>query len=211
MKILKDNHIVIPRILLEQYTNLGLTSDELVLIIYLINDSDKLFNPQIFSANLNLPLPKVMDLINNLTEKKLMDINVVKRGTIREEKYNLDALYKKLAFLIIDGDKEKKDDSKSFYNTFEHELGRTLSPMEYEIISTWLDDDHNEEIIIAALKEAIYNGVTSLRYIDKILYEWKKKGIKTPADVEASRKKFNTQKENPSKLFDYDWLNDKHE
>lgn len=211
IKILKDNYMVIPRILLEQYTNLGLTSDELILIIYLLNDPDKLFNPQAFSNNLNMPLSQVMELINSLTDKKVMDITVVKRGTMREEKYNFDSLYQRLAFLIIGEDNPKSEDDKSFYSTFEKELGRTLSPMEYEIISTWLDDDHSEEMIIAALKEAIYNGVTSLRYIDKILYEWKKKGLKTPKDVEASRKNFNTQKENNAKLFDYDWLNDNYE
>mgnify|MGYP002520477974 CR=1 FL=1 len=30
-----------------------------------------------------------------------------------------------------------------------------------------------------ALKEAIYNGVTSLKYIERILYDWRKKGYKT--------------------------------
>jgi DNA replication protein DnaD len=41
----------------------------------------------------------------------------------------------------------------------------------------------NEDLIIGALKEATYNGVSNLRYIDKIIYEWGKKGFKNMNDV----------------------------
>ena len=33
------------------------------------------------------------------------------------------------------------------------------------------------------LKEAIYNGISNFRYIDRILYEWNKKGLKNKEDV----------------------------
>ena len=79
--------------------------------------------------------------------------------------------------------------------------------MELEIINAWLENNTSEEMIIGALKEAIYNGVKNFRYIDKIIYEWGKKGFKTMDDVKAHLK--NTNK-SPKKeeLFDYDWLDD---
>ena len=82
--------------------------------------------------------------------------------------------------------------------------------MEYEIINGWLDLDYTEELIICALKEAIYNGTTSLRYIDRILLEWHKKGIKTKEDVEKNKIEFKKKKEKnkSEELFDYDWLNE---
>jgi DNA replication protein len=211
INILKSNPIFIPRILLENYSSLGLSSDELIIIIYLLNNKDYTFNPQDISAELKKPLNDVLKLVNDLSEKGMMAINVVKKGNIREEVYDFNLLYQKLGFIVINGEQDKKEEQTTIYSTFESELGRTLSPMEYEIISTWLDGEYTEELIIAALKEATFNGVTSLRYIDKILYEWKKKGIKTTLDVEASRKTFNNKKEEPKKLFDYDWLNDNHE
>ena len=58
-----------------------------------------------------------------------------------------------------------------------------------------------------ALKEAVYNGVTNLRYIDKILYEWKKKGIKSKEDIEKERANFK-KKSSKGEVFDYDWLNE---
>ena len=51
-----------------------------------------------------------------------------------------------------------------------------------------------------ALKEAVLNGVNNLKYIDKILFEWKKKGYK----------KVNNKKEDESlvSLPDYNWLDE---
>ena len=65
--------------------------------------------------------------------------------------------------------------------------------MECESITMWLDDDgHSVEIIRAALKEAVLAEKLSLRYIDRILFEWKKKNVKTLAQVENQAKKFRT-------------------
>ena len=63
--------------------------------------------------------------------------------------------------------------------------------MECESITMWLDDDgHSVEIIRAALKEAVIAQKLSLRYIDRILFEWKKKNVKTLSDVESQTKSF---------------------
>ena len=117
----------------------------------------------------------------------------------------MDELYNKLA-LLLSADKKEVADTNIF-DLFEKEFGRTLSSMEYEIIGAWLEANFTEELITLALKEAIYNGVTNLRYIDKILYEWQKKGIKTKEDVTKQREKF-TKKEKKEEIFDYDWLNE---
>ena len=76
----------------------------------------------------------------------------------------------------------------------ENEFARSLSPIEYETITNWLNNGISEELINDALKEAVVNGVTNLRYIDKIIYEWTKKN--------ANSKEGNDYEE----LFDYDWL-----
>ena len=59
--------------------------------------------------------------------------------------------------------------------------------MEYEFINAWINSGMNEDIIKEALKEATYNGVSNLRYIDKIIYEWKKKGYKTVEQVRNNK------------------------
>ena len=78
--------------------------------------------------------------------------------------------------------------------------------MEYEIIKVWLED-YDEETIKLAVKEASFNGVSNLRYIDKILHEWQKKGIKNEQDIINDRKKHQSLKVT-KKVMDYDWLNE---
>ena len=77
------------------------------------------------------------------------------------------------------------------------------------IIGAWTEKGFKEELILGALKEAVYNGVTSLRYIDKILYEWQKKGYKTMKEVKSGLMKREEVKE--TNLFDYNWLDDNEE
>ena len=147
----------------------------------------------------------VLTLISSLSKKDIIKIKNITNNNVREEYICLDELYNKLALLLMqDNDKNK---STSIYDLFEKEFGRTLSPMEYQIIGAWVDSDFTEELIVQALKEAVYNGVYKLNYIDKILFEWNKKGIKTKEDIEKERKNFS-KKDNKKEVYDYDWLND---
>ena len=200
--MLKDNPFYIPSILLKNYRNLNITDSELIILIYLIN-SDKTFNPKKISTDLNFKLNETMSLITSLTDKGIIKIDVLNKK-VREEIFNLDELYNKLAFLIING---KETKSSNIFDVFEKEFGRTLSPMDYEIISDW-QKDFDDNLILLALKEAVFNNVNNLRYIDKIIRDWSKKGIKTEQDVINDRKKFESKKSS-KKLFDYDWLNER--
>jgi len=142
-------------------------------------------------------------------EKYLLKIELVARRNedkVKVEYINLDSLYTKLGFSIVNT--EEKDENPTLYDVIEKVFGRTLSPMEYEIIGAW-QNIFDHELIVLALKEAVYNGVNNLRYIDKILHDWQKKGIKSEKDVIADRKNYRKKQEN-KKLFDYDWLNEQN-
>ena len=77
------------------------------------------------------------------------------------------------------------------------------------IINAWIDKGFSEELVIAALKEAVYNGANTLRYIDKVLYEWNRKGIKSPSDIN----KRLTEEREPvmfeTSLMNFNWLDEK--
>ena len=138
-----------------------------------------------------------------MSEKGLIKLELKKKGNIREEQINLEGLYNKLAFIIMDNNVEKKQ--STIFDKFEKEFGRTLSPIEYELINSWLENN-NEQIITLALKEAVYNGVSNLRYIDKIIHEWQKKGIKSEKDLINQKRKPKSSVKIDT--FDYDWLNE---
>ena len=207
-QIIKNKDMIVPRLLFFNYKKIGITEKELILIIYIINTTN-IFNPKQISNDLKISLNEVMETISNMKTKGLLNIELKKVGTKRVEYIELDNLYEKLTFNILN--EEPEEDKTNIYDIFEKEFGRTISPMEYEIIGAWIENGTSEETIILALKEATYNGVSNLRYIDKIISEWAKKGIKTQEDVEKSRINFKQKKEKKTKndILDYDWLNDK--
>ena len=202
-KILQNKDVIIPGLLFYNYRKLNMSADELIVVSYLLS-VDSSFNPKKISSELNLPLGDLMDMLEHLKELDLVKIELKKVDNVRKEVIDTDGLYNKLVGLIIND--SPKENTNQIYDVFEKEFGRTLSPIEYEIINAWQDSNINEETIILALKEAVYNGVTNLRYIDKILNEWGKKGIKTQEDLDNSRHVFKPKQEIPED--DYDWLTD---
>ena len=205
IELLKSINYQVSKELLFNYKKLNITDSEFIILIYLINQSSDIYNPKQISNDLNIDLNNVLELINSLCEKNIIKVEIKKINNVRSEVLNLDYLYEKLALSLSKVETKKES---SIYSVFETEFGRTLSPMEFEIINGWIDTGVSEELIILALKEATYNGVSNLRYIDKIIYEWGKKGIKNKDDVEKDRKQFKGNKKNKNLDDYYDWLND---
>ena len=156
---------------------------------------------------MNLTFEEVLEAISNLTTKDLLEIKMVKENNIHQEYLDVDKLYKKLAFYIINEENAKQEKKSNLYDVFEREFGRTLSPNEFMIIGQF-DEEYGEELVLCALNEAVYNGVRNLRYIDHILAEWRQKGLKNKVDVENSKREFKKEKKETKKLFEYDYLNE---
>lgn len=214
--IFKQGHIVIPLFMLQHYKELKLEIGEFLFLMYLYNLGNKfIFDPSKFASELNLDIKDVMNYIGTLSDKHFIRVEVMKNDKgLMEEMVLMDDFYSKLSLITMDEvNNVSSADNSNIYEVIEKEFGRTLSPMEYEIIRAWLDNDMSEELIQEAIKEATYNGVSNLRYIDKILYEWSKLGIKTAKDVSDNRKKRAKAKEEASSdvdmdIMDWDWFDD---
>ncbi|MCI6626928.1 MAG: DnaD domain protein [Tenericutes bacterium] len=204
--LLKSKNYVVSDFLIKNYKVWNLDVDEFIILIYLMNSSNLVCDYKLISSELGMDLELVMNKINELSIKKLLEIKVLKNSSNKlEEQISLDLLYNKVFMQIIDVKEE--EDKSNIYSVFESELGRTLSPIEYELINGWLECNYKEEIILAALKEAVFNGVNNFRYIDRILFEWNKKGIDTVDKISKYKKEF--RKDTNVEVPDYDWLNDK--
>lgn len=209
--VLKMKPIVLPRFLFNYYLRLGITAEELIILIFVIDEGDKVvYDPESISNSLGMDKYKVMELLNSLNEKKIISITVEKNSDGKSAEFiSLDLLYSKIMGLIVDKKNENKNlDNSDLFSVFESEFGRTISPMECQVIKGWVDDNFSHELILEALKEAIYNGATSLRYIETVLYTWRKKGYKTKQDIIASKDKMRESKKEEKEVFYYDWLND---
>lgn len=206
---LKEKPIIIPRVLLTNYSKLNITAEELIILIYLMDKGNNIiYDINLFVKELSFTKRKVIELINNLVEKNVLNITINKNSdNVSEEYLNLDMLYRKITNIILDKELPSSTNNEDLFTIFEKEFGRTISPTEYEKINSWLNEDIDKTLIVEALKEAVYNSTTSLRYIETILYSWKKKGIKTKEDVNKERIRYKKSKNEVIEVPDFDWVN----
>ncbi|WP_075982099.1 DnaD domain-containing protein [Bacillus massilinigeriensis] len=225
---LKEGNITIPGALISHYKDLGLNEEELVLILQVISFLEKgngFPTPAEISSRMTHSVSDCTEMLHRLIQKGFIDIKEgYSESGIRFEKYSLDPLWEKLVeqFLLRKKQMEKvasQKEEKDVYTCFEQEFGRPLSPFECETLAMWLDDDHHDPVIIkAALREAVISGKLNFRYIDRILFEWKKNGIKTIEQAKSYGRKFRqyqtqqrtkTEQKTPSQsktIPFYNWL-----
>lgn len=209
--IIKGRSIEIPIYIYKLVPKLNIDLDTFIFLMYLNSKGNTLlFDVNEFSKELSIEVKEIMKYIKDLQEKKLIELKLIHNDkNIIEEYISLDFYYEKVSLLLIDDINKKEEKDSNIFEILEKELGKQLSPIEIEIVKAWKESGYNDEVIKEAIKESVLNGVANLRYIDKILYEWSKKGIKTKEDVENNRKSFK-EKEPPKKVdvFEYDWMDD---
>lgn len=211
-EILTSKKIVIHDYLIKVATKNSLSLNEFLVLAYFDNGFSDSFSIEEVSNTLGIDQNSSLEAFNGLMVKGLVVLDSVKDYSGKyKEVVKLDGLYEHIVEgLQKDVDESKKDD---LFKIFEKELGRTISSTELEIINGWLISGTPEDIILGALKEAVYNDVRNFRYIDKIIYEWEKKGFKNMDEVNnyLVNRRVNTDKEKEiskkdQELSDYDWL-----
>ena len=193
---------------IQEACKLNLTLAEFLLLIYFENADDLTFDLEKMCDKLKIERGDLLTAFNNLLSNGIITLTSEKNEAgKRYDKVSLDGFYEKV---IETKKKEKKKQLKEdIFSTFEKEFRRPLTGTEFEIIKAWLEKMYDEELILAALKEAVYNGATNIRYIDTILYEWHKKGFKTKEDVDNYlNNKYDSRKLEETSVFDYNWLDD---
>ena len=212
VQIIKEKNIIIPMYIYKMFPKLNIGLETFIFLMYLHTLGEKIiFNPQKFTDEFGTSLEKILVYIDELTKNNLINFEIIKNDkNISEEYLSLSFFYERISMLLIENSNQTNDNSvdNTIFDIIEKEFGRVLSPIEYEIIKAWTESNISKELIVEALKESVFNGVTNLRYIDKILYEWQKKGIKNKEDVERNRKKFKADKEEKIEVFEYNWLED---
>lgn len=214
IEIYKNGNLVIPMFLLKNFDKFNLKLNEFIFLMYLDNlGNNSLFDPIKYSNDLNLNNKEILSNIDVLTNKGFIKVEVVKNDkNVMEEVIILDGYYNKLASIMIDNVNENSEINSDIFTILEQEFGRNLTPIELEISKAWLTNGISEELIKEAIKEAVFNHVVNLKYIDKILYEWGKNGIKNKNDVDENRKRRNFKEKEESNIdlesVDWDWFDD---
>lgn len=171
-------------------------------------------------ARMSVPKEEVAKLLEKLLKEGWFTIEEGQYAStdIRFERYDMRPLYEALAAQILsNGDEDLRTrtplaqsgrpfagQAKTFdhtagaeaapndlYSIFEREFARPLTPMELETITGWLEQDgYKEELILAALKEAVFTGKLYFRYIDRILLEWHRNRVSNAEQAKVYSQRF---------------------
>lgn len=212
------NQINIPVSLIKNYKNIGLNEDELAIILQVyrfMSEGNSFPTPSELAEHLTFEEAKCVDVLKNLMQKNILTISEGDNDYNKiSESYSLNLLWEKLFSETYKDTKETTEEDGSIFLLFEQEFGRPLSPFEIETITVWLDEDVIQPALIkAGLRESVLMGKLNFRYIDRILREWQKKGIKSVEEAREASKPFH--KNQPQKIYSkkkrdtsiyYNWL-----
>lgn len=244
-KWLSKGDAALPYILLENYKKLHLSDIEMMLIIHIHSYiREGLHFPSVdqLQARMSCSKLELGHMLNKLRKEKFIEIrsSYDDENKVRES-YSLDPLWDKLFRYLTIGlekvgttkteevwpvqtsshDQTLVASSGEIFKRFEEEFGRPLSPMECENITLWIDqDDMNAEMIFLALREAVISNKLSMRYIDRILFDWQKNGYRTVQEAYEHTQQFRDQQgkqqqvtqlkrkepKQPVKFQFYNWL-----
>ncbi|MDQ0176167.1 DnaD domain-containing protein [Bacillus chungangensis] len=220
---MEEGMLVVPQMLMANYHKLGLNETELVILLQIfsfIEEGKHFPTLEEISGRMTISSSECSDILRRLIQKQCLTIEEgYSSDHIRFESYSLKPLWHKLVDEMMLSKKEKQfeeqlKNEENLYTTFEQEFGRPLSPLECETLAMWVDQDfHDAAMIKSALREAVIAGKLNFRYIDRILFEWKKNGIKTIEQARQYGKKFHQQRVKSSEVKKssnmvpfYNWL-----
>ena len=209
---MKEKTITFPAFLVPIAKKNKLSLEDFILLSYFWDCKEEIFDVSLIEKITKLTESELLTSFNNLISKKIITLDTKKDGNGKiVERINLEKVY--LEINETYQNLEKKQEQNNIYEIFENEFGRTFSSIEYEIIKAWIEEKgFSEELILGALKEAVWSGVNNLRYIDTILHDWARKGYKTMEEVRTHNNFKRKERENaPKELFDYNWLDDDNE
>ncbi|SDI28061.1 DnaD domain-containing protein [Natribacillus halophilus] len=223
--LLEKGYVSIPVVFLDYYDAFGLDEKDMMLLLHLhryIQQGHTFPTPEQLAQKMTLTVNSCQQAIGRLLKRGVLRLeqNEDDNG-IMFETYSLKPFYEKIVTHLeaeyAPQDDTRDQDAGELYRLFENEFGRPLSPMEGETLAMWVDQDkYTYTLIKAALREAVISGKLNLRYIDAILFEWQKNGIKTPEEANAYSEKFRqkqkkgkdkeTSKQSAPPYPNYNWL-----
>jgi DNA replication protein len=189
IKRLINNRIInVKDYIINNYVKLGLNEQTAMLLLHIYNFSEQGFEFLSINAlkeKMSIDFIKCADLVFKLVQENLIAFEIKVDNGKTKEKYTLEPLYNKILDNLMNEnnqiDQVNNDNVASdLVGLIENDFGRTLSSFEIQYISAWLNEyKYDFSLIKLAIKEAIFNKVYNLKYVDRILLNWQQSNINT--------------------------------
>jgi DNA replication protein len=218
---LQDGAVSVPYALLRTYRTLGLSDTEAMLLIQLMAfrqlEQNEFPTTEQLCERLGATPAVIGEALQRLIKLGFLGIDeYTDPGTgVLAERFILTGLYNRIGEMLASGgrarasatvagasfpgggvaaaQKPEDEGAGAVFRAFEQEFGRPLTPMECETIEAWLDrDGYPEELVMFALKEAVFAGKLHFRYIDRILLEWSRNRVTNVEEARVHVQKFKS-------------------
>lgn len=164
----------------------------------LLDKAGECYASNTYFANLYKVDPSTISKwINSLKDKDYLEVEYIRQGNeIKQRKIKIRGIAKWQQGYCQNAKEIKEEEDKEIYkesifDVVEKNLGRVLSPIEIEVIKNW---DYDEEIIVLAIKEAMLHNAKTIKYIDRVLFNWKQNKLETITDVKNYIDEFSNKK-----------------
>lgn len=207
----ENKRFIIETILLKEVVKYDLSLKEFVILMYFDNEYDGIFDVKKISKATGIAEKDVLGSFGSLLDRKLIKLISEKNESGKMmDKVSLEPLY---SGIKASDKKTTRKSSPDIFTTFQKKYKKSLSAIDFELINSWISSGCSEDLIIGALDEANASNVTSLRYIGKILFDWKKRGFKSMRDVENGfRSRYDEQDKEKlayeSQILEFNWLDE---
>ena len=161
-------------LLIANYKSLNLSEEEVMILLvsdYCLEQGENLITPELLALKMSMDSKKLSTTLTALLNRNLI-IYEEKDGKLTTTLAGIKRLLVD-EFLKKEGQPNSDKSAKNLYSIYESEFGRPLTYTEIETIKSWLEMGFSESQIILALKEAVADKAKNMRYIDRILLNWK--------------------------------------
>ena len=212
-KLMAEEIIDFPKLVLKNYKKIGLSEIEAFVIIELYNQvqvGNTFLNPSKIIKNITIDKDQLLTILDGLIKRQYLSIQLKKTKSGKEtEVFHLDGTIQKIIdqyqiqikHELISADKEYDTVEEELVDVIETHFQKQLTPLELEIISKWVHEDQFPLLDIKkGLLDAVKANKLSLSYVDSMLIKRKNKKTKTEADVT-----YNPEKSEALKTFFNSW------
>ena len=198
-------------ILVDNYKKLGLNENELSIILVtnsLIQKGVNFITPDIIALKMTLDFQEIDSCFTNLIKKDILTLN----GT-NNIQISIEPLKKRLIEIFYEEIKKETDvpssrEQNDIFVLFENEFGRALSQFEVNTIKDWFEQGNSAATIKEALNVATLAKVKTIRYIDKVLLEWKRREELSKNGVSPLSEKWRKNLQETMEIAKINWMED---
>lgn len=175
----KGKYIDWKSLLLSKYKSLDIKEEEVLIILmidFCLQNGETVITPDVLALKMNYDQNTIDKYLSILFNKGYITLDSNEEGKLQT---SLNGLKYILISSLLNNEetptKEEKDleKEKNIFDLFETKFGRPLSFIEMETMNKWFEEGVGDDKILLALNEAIKAKKKNIRYIDKILLEWR--------------------------------------